>query len=70
MRSPWPGLPRRGALLAGMGEEVSFGAGLPGAVANTVAFDEGQPWLDELLLALLAYRGRLDTLLAEHLSPW
>jgi cysteine-S-conjugate beta-lyase len=42
---------------------------LPCAVANTVAFDEGQPWLDELLLALRASRGRLDTLLAEHLPP-
>ena len=52
-----------------MGEEVSFGAGLPGAVANTVAFDEGQPWLDELLVALPADRGRLDRLLAEHLWP-
>ncbi len=58
----------RGAtLLARMGEEVAFGAGLPGAVANTVAFDEGEPWLDELLVALRANRGRLGTLLAEHL---
>ena len=55
------------ALLAGMGEEVAFGAGLFGAVANTVAFDEGEPWLDELLVALHANRDRLGGLLAEHL---
>ena len=58
---------RGAALLAGMGEEVAFGAGLLGAVANTVAFDEGEPWLDELLVALRANRDRLGTLLAEHL---
>ena len=56
--------PRRGA--AGR-EEVAFGAGLFGAVANTVAFDEGEPWLDELLVALHANRDRLGGLLAEHL---
>ncbi len=61
------GSARGAAHLAGMGEEVSFGAGLPGAVANTVAFDEGEPWLDELLVALRANRGRLGRLLAEHL---
>jgi cysteine-S-conjugate beta-lyase len=55
------------ALLAGMGAEVAFGAGLPGAVANTVAFDRGGPWLDELLVALHANRDRLGRLLAEHL---
>jgi cysteine-S-conjugate beta-lyase len=55
------------ALLAGMGEEVAFGAGLFGAVANTVAFEEGEPWLDELLVGLHANRDHLHTLLAEHL---
>jgi cysteine-S-conjugate beta-lyase len=61
------GSARGAALLAGMGEEVAYGAGLFGAVANTVAFDQGEPWLDELLVALRANRGRLGTLLAEHL---
>jgi cysteine-S-conjugate beta-lyase len=61
------GSARGAALLAGMGEEVAYGAGLFGAVANTVAFDQGQPWLDELLVALHANRGHLHTLLAEHL---
>jgi cystathionine beta-lyase len=61
------GSARGAALLAGMGEEVSFGAGLFGAVANTVAFAQGEPWLDELLVALRANRGRLGGLLAEHL---
>jgi cystathionine beta-lyase len=56
------GSARGAALLAGMGEEVSFGAGLPGA-----AFEQGEPWLDELLEALRANRGRLGRLLAEHL---
>jgi cysteine-S-conjugate beta-lyase len=61
------GSARGAALLAGMGEEVSYGAGLFGAVANTVAFDQGEPWLDELLVALHTNRGRLGRLLAEHL---
>jgi cystathionine beta-lyase len=61
------GSARRAALLAGMGEEVANGAGLLGAVANTVAFNAGEPWLDELLVALHANRGHLGTLLAEHL---
>jgi cysteine-S-conjugate beta-lyase len=61
------GSARGAALLAGMGEEVAFGAGLPGAVANTVAFEQGEPWLDELLVALHANRSRLGVLLAEHL---
>jgi cystathionine beta-lyase len=61
------GSARGAALLAGMGEEVAYGAGLFGAVANTVAFDQGEPWLDELLVALHANRGRLGGLLAEHL---
>ncbi len=60
------GSARGAALLAGMGEEVAYGAGLLGAVANTVAFDQGEPWLDELLVALRANRGRLGALLAEH----
>jgi cysteine-S-conjugate beta-lyase len=61
------GSARGAALLAGMGEEVAYGAGLFGAVANTVAFDAGEPWLDELLDALHTNRDRLGTLLAEHL---
>ena len=61
------GSARGAAQLAGMGEEVAFGAGLLGAVANTVAFDQGEPWLDELLVALRANRGRLGRLLAEDL---
>jgi cystathionine beta-lyase len=61
------GSARGAALLAGMGEEVAYGAGLFGAVANTVAFDQGEPWLDELLVALHANRGHLHALLAEHL---
>jgi cystathionine beta-lyase len=55
------------ALLARMGEEVAYGAGLFGAVANTVAFDQSEPWLDELLVALHANRDHLGTLLAKHL---
>jgi cysteine-S-conjugate beta-lyase len=61
------GSARGAALLAGMGEEVAYGAGLLGAVANTVAFDQGEPWLDELLVVLHANRGHLHALLAEHL---
>jgi cystathionine beta-lyase len=61
------GSARGKALLARMGEEVAYGAGLLGAVANTVAFDQAEPWLDELLIALRANRGRLGTLLAEQL---
>jgi cystathionine beta-lyase len=61
------GSARGAALLAGMGEEVAYGAGLFGAVANTVAFDQGEPWLDELLVALHANRGHLGGLLGEHL---
>jgi cystathionine beta-lyase len=61
------GSARGAALLAGMGEEVAYGAGLLGAVANTVAFDQGEPWLEELLVALRANRGHLGGLLAEHL---
>src|SRR5215207_7822085 len=61
------GSARGAAQLAGMGAEVAFGAGLLGAVANTVAFDQGEPWLDELLVALRANRDRLGTSLAEHL---
>jgi cysteine-S-conjugate beta-lyase len=61
------GSARGAALMSGMGEEVAYGAGLFGAVANTVAFDQGEPWLDELLVALHANRGYLHTLLAEHL---
>jgi cystathionine beta-lyase len=61
------GSARGAALLAGMGEEVAYGAGLFGAVANTVAFDQGEPWLDELLVALHANRAHLHTLLAENL---
>jgi len=57
----WPHSP------TGIGEEVAYGAGLFGAVANTVAFDAGEPWLDELLVALHANRDRLGTLLGEHL---
>ena len=52
------GSARGAALLARMGEEVAFGAGLFGAVANTVAFEQGEPWLDELLVALRANRDR------------
>jgi cystathionine beta-lyase len=63
------GSARGAALLAGMGEEVAYGAGLFGAVANTVAFDAGEPWLDELLDALHTNRDRLGTLLGEHLPP-
>jgi bifunctional pyridoxal-dependent enzyme with beta-cystathionase and maltose regulon repressor activities len=33
----------------------------------TVAFDEGERWLDGLLVVLRANRGRLHRLLAEHL---
>jgi len=61
------GSARGAALLAGMGEEVAFGAGLLGAVANTLAFDQGGPWLDELLVALRANRDRLGASLAENL---
>jgi cysteine-S-conjugate beta-lyase len=60
------GSARGAALLAGMGEEVAYGAGLFGAVANTVAFDQGEPWLDELLVALRANRDHLGGLLTEH----
>ena len=54
--------------LLAMGREMRESAGLLGAVANTVAFAEGEPWLASLRAALRDNRDVLAELLAEHLS--
>lgn len=52
---------------AGFGDEVRFGCSLPGVVAAQAAFDEGEPWLDAVLVHLDRQRGRLAELLAARL---
>ncbi|MCV7104737.1 MalY/PatB family protein [Mycolicibacterium chitae] len=50
-----------------MPEEVSHGPSHLGVLAHTVAFNEGEPWLDALLAGLAANRDLLGQLLTEHL---
>jgi len=47
--------------------ELRYRAGLLGVIASEAAFEHGDAWLDELLAALDANRGRLAALLAQHL---
>ncbi|MCC5948811.1 MAG: pyridoxal phosphate-dependent aminotransferase [Nitriliruptoraceae bacterium] len=53
--------------LARLPEEVSHGPSHLGVLAHTVAFEEGEAWLDTLLAGLASNRDLLDRLLAEHL---
>ncbi len=53
--------------LLAMGSEMRESAGLLGAVASTVAFAEGEPWLASLRAALRHNRDLLAELLAKHL---
>jgi cysteine-S-conjugate beta-lyase len=53
--------------LARLPEEVGHGPSHLGVIAHTVAFDEGEAWLDALLVGLSANRDLLSRLLAEHL---
>ncbi|MQA35867.1 MalY/PatB family protein [Modestobacter roseus] len=52
---------------AEVGERPEHGCSTLGAIANTVAFTEGGPWLDEVLHHLDGSRRMLADLLAEHL---
>ncbi len=51
----------------GMGMFASHGASNPGVVANTAAFRDGGPWLDNVLDYLDGNRALLATLLDKHL---
>lgn len=52
---------------AGVGFLAGHGASTPGVLASTVAYQEGQPWLDGVLGYLEANRWRLADLLAAQL---
>ena len=53
--------------MAALGPFATHGASTLGVVANTVAFDEGRAWLNEVLDYLDGNRHLLDDLLAERL---
>ena len=53
--------------LARLPEEVSHGPSHLGVLAHTVAFNEGEAWLDTLLAGLADNRDLLGRLLADHL---
>jgi cystathionine beta-lyase len=55
------------ALFAERGYLHVHGAALPGVLANTAAYTEGEPWLAEVLRYLDGNRRVLAGLLAEHL---
>ncbi len=55
------------AALQEFGPMVSHGAGTPGLVANTVAYNEGHEWLEDVLGYINNNRTRLGELLEEHL---
>lgn len=55
------------AALQEFGPMVSHGAGTPGLVANTVAYNEGHEWLEDVLGYINNNRTRLGELLDEHL---
>lgn len=55
------------AALQEFGYMVSHGAGTPGLVANTVAYNEGQDWLEDVLGYISGNRTRLGELLDHHL---
>lgn len=59
--------PEAAADLDRMPEEVGHGPSHLGVMAHTVAFNEGEAWLDALLEGLSANRDLLGQLLAEHL---
>lgn len=54
-------------LRAGMPEATPFHCGLPGVAAAQAAFDDGDAWLDALLVHLDRNRTLLGELLAQHL---
>ncbi|NQX13805.1 aminotransferase class I/II-fold pyridoxal phosphate-dependent enzyme [Microbacteriaceae bacterium VKM Ac-2855] len=49
------------------GFTVVHGASTPGVIANTVAYEQGGPWLDDVVEYLDGNRRALSALLAEHL---
>lgn len=55
------------AALQEFGFMVSHGAGTPGLVANTVAYNEGHEWLEDVLGYINNNRTRLGEFLEEHL---
>ena len=62
------GTARTAPLLAErMPMEATMGTGHLGVIAAIAAYDEGQPWLDEVRSILDSNRALLATLLAEHL---
>jgi cystathionine beta-lyase len=54
--------------LTGMPEEVRFGTGIMGLVANEVAFHDCVPWLDDAMGYLAENRDLAGRLLAERLA--
>jgi cystathionine beta-lyase len=58
---------RMSRLVASLPEGVTYRTGLFGQIASTVAFAEGEDWLDGAILALERNRDALTTLLAEKL---
>jgi cystathionine beta-lyase len=46
---------------------VSHGASTPGVIANTAAYRDGGPWLDEVIAYIDSNRTLLSALLKEHL---
>lgn len=59
--------PRGVGTVAGLHEVVTHGAQHLAVIAQTAAYEHGEPWLDELLGELAQRRALLRTLLAEHL---
>ena len=55
------------AALQEFGFMVSHGAGTPGLVANTVAYNEGHEWLEDVLAYINNNRTRLGELVEKHL---
>jgi cystathionine beta-lyase len=53
--------------ITSMPEEVRFGTGIMGLVANQVAFRDGVPWLDDTMAYLTANRDLAGAMLAERL---
>lgn len=59
--------PKQRRLLDTLPAEMSWGVGHLGVLAATAAYAGGEPWLDQLLLALRHNVDLLTALLAEHL---
>lgn len=53
--------------LARLSEDLKWHTGHFGVIASIAAFDDGEPWLDRLLVTLGARRAQLDALLAARL---